>query len=76
MLGNIRAPRGEGPPMLRCHRCRGFGRSACEICRSTGQVLRGVDRLGKPMFDRCNGCYGTRSSRCAHCGGGGFIEAR
>ncbi len=59
---------------IRCHRCRGAGRSACETCKGTGQVFRGVDIRGNAAHDRCNGCFGTRTHRCAICGGEGFVE--
>ena len=58
---------------IRCHRCRGAGRAPCETCRGTGEVFRSVDVRGRAHHDRCTGCFGTRTHRCAICGGEGFV---
>lgn len=56
----------------RCHRCRGSGRAPCPICQGTGRVFKGKDRLGTPLYDRCDGCLGARTRVCSHCSGEGF----
>lgn len=61
------------PPIKRrCHRCHGSGRTPCQICRGTGQVVRGADLRGKQILDRCGGCFGLKTTRCPTCGGDGF----
>lgn len=68
-----KAGKEEPPIRRRCHRCHGAGRTACQICRGTGQVVRGVDPRGKQIFDRCGGCFGLKTTRCPTCGGEGFV---
>ena len=67
-------PRKTKPPHVkqRCHRCRGSGRAPCPICQGTGQVFKTKDRLGAPVFGRCDGCFGAKTRICAHCSGEGF----
>jgi len=57
----------------RCQRCRSTGRAPCQICGGTGQVIRGKDYNGHPLFGRCEGCLGVKTTRCSACGGEGFI---
>lgn len=57
----------------RCHRCQGSGLMPCPICGGRGEVLKGGDAFGNPMFGRCDGCLGRKHSRCKACGGEGFI---
>ena len=56
----------------RCSRCRGTGRAPCSICNGKGEVLRGTDHHGKPLFAKCGGCFGTKTVRCTACAGEGF----
>lgn len=64
----------QDPPIKRrCHRCHGSGRTPCQICRGTGQVVRGTDMRGKQILDRCGGCFGLKTTRCPTCGGDGYV---
>lgn len=56
----------------RCHRCRGTGRAACQICGGSGQAIKGTDVNGKPEFGNCEGCFGTKFIRCSACSGEGY----
>jgi DnaJ-class molecular chaperone len=56
----------------RCNRCRGSGQAPCPICNGRGEVMRGTDPRGLPLFTKCNGCYGRKTVRCAACAGEGF----
>ncbi len=65
--------RNQTPPVKRrCHRCHGSGRYPCQICRGTGQVVKGTDARGNQILDRCGGCFGIKTVRCPMCGGDGF----
>ncbi len=55
-----------------CVRCRGSGRTPCQICGGKGQVAKGRDIHGNTLFNRCTGCFGTKTTRCLTCGGEGF----
>ncbi len=70
-----KGPRRRGQPdhvLRRCHRCRGTGRAACQICSGAGDVLRGRDIFGRAQYTRCCGCFGTRTIRCSTCAGVGW----
>ncbi len=68
-------PRQNKPEQVkrRCHRCRGAGRAPCEICKGSGEVMKGRDIHGKQLFARCDGCFGLKTIRCSVCGGEGFL---
>jgi hypothetical protein len=57
----------------RCHRCNGTGQAPCRVCGGSGKLLRGADRNGHPRFDRCEGCYGRKVTRCPTCHGQLFV---
>lgn len=56
-----------------CHRCNGTGLAPCRICAGRGAVSAGNDIQGQPTFIRCSGCLGSKTTRCATCGGERFI---
>jgi hypothetical protein len=68
-----RRRRGEVPHVLhRCHRCRGTGQAACQVCGGSGETVKGRDIFGRIEHSRCCGCFGTKSTRCSACGGTGW----
>lgn len=60
-------------PKRRCFRCQGLGMASCLPCGGQGRVLKSKDRLGRPIYGRCDACYGTRTRRCSSCSGEGFV---
>ncbi len=61
------------PALVRCHRCSGTGFAPCRICGGAGKSMAGADLNGHPVFTRCEGCLGRRTSRCPQCHGQLFI---
>ena len=57
----------------RCHRCNGTGVAPCRTCGGTGKLFRGADRNGRSTYDRCEGCFGRKTTRCPTCLGQLFI---
>ena len=57
----------------RCHRCHGTGRSSCPICNGSGEVAKGTDVNGNPIFGQCTGCFGLKHTRCSVCSGEGYV---
>lgn len=57
----------------RCHRCRGSGRTTCQFCSGSGQVMTGRDIHDRPKYSNCSGCFGLKTARCNACGGEGWI---
>ncbi|QFT79379.1 hypothetical protein FIU89_02055 [Roseovarius sp. THAF27] len=60
--------------LRRCHRCAGSGQAPCQVCFGHGTTHRRTDRFGKPVHDRCDGCFGRKTTRCGLCNGDGFIS--
>ena len=69
----FRERRPAGTIRTRCHRCRGTGRTKCRSCEGSGQILRQHDRRGQAEYTRCTAFYGSKTSRCATCGGVGHV---
>lgn len=67
-------PSHDNAQMRRCHRCTGSGQAPCQVCFGKGTTHRRLDRFGKPIHDRCDGCFGRKTTRCGLCNGAGFTS--
>lgn len=69
-------PHRKSPPpkvKQRCTRCRGSGRSPCQFCNGSGQVVTGRDVFGHPQQSTCSACFGLKTTRCKVCAGEGLV---